>query len=160
MQEACDWIPPEAIDRIERRLRLPRTKIEGVAGFYAFLYTRPRGRYRVLFSDNITDRMHGNMELLDHMCRELWVERGKISEDGLVSIDTTSCTGMCDQGPALLVNNYAITRLTRARIDEICSLIRDRVAAAPTGRPNTFAWTTMSAARTCCSPPSSTPAPR
>ena len=128
VQEACDWIAPEAIDRIERRLRLPRTKIEGVAGFYAFLYTRPRGKYRVLFSDNITDRMHGNMELLDHMCRELWVERGKISEDGLVSIGTTSCTGMCDQGPALLVNNYAITRLTHPRIDEICSLIRDRVA--------------------------------
>ncbi len=55
------------------------------------------------------------MELLEHMCGQLWVERGKTSEDGLVSIDTTSCTGMCDQGPALLVNNLAITRLTRKR---------------------------------------------
>ena len=126
VQEACDWIPPEAIDRIEQRLRLPRTKIEGVAGFYSFLYTRPRGRYRVLFSDNITDRMLGSKELIDHMCRELWVERGKTSEDGLVSVATTSCTGMCDQGPALLVNNHAITRLTPLRIDEICALIRER----------------------------------
>ena len=57
--------------------------------------------------------MLGNMELLDYMCEQLWVERGKTSEDGLVSIDTASCTGMCDQGPALLVNNYAITRVTR-----------------------------------------------
>jgi len=127
VQEACDWISPEAVDQLERRLRLPRTKIEGVAGFYAFLYTRPRGRYRVLFSDNITDRMAGNMGLLDRMCRELWIERGKVSEDGLVSVDTTSCTGMCDQGPAILVNNHAITRLTRSRVDEICTLIRDRV---------------------------------
>ncbi len=130
IQEACDWISPEAIDRLQEALRLPRTKIEGVAGFYAFLYTRPRGRYRVLFSDNITDRMLGNMELLDYMCAQLWVERGKTSEDGLVSIDTTSCTGMCDQGPALLVNNYAITRMTRARVDEICELIRNKSALA------------------------------
>ena len=61
IQESCDWISPEAIDLLQQALRLPRTKIEGVAGFYAFLYTRPRGRYRVLFSDNITDRMLGNL---------------------------------------------------------------------------------------------------
>ena len=96
IQEACDWIAPEAIDRLQQALGLPRTKIEGVAGFYSFLYTRPRGRYRVLFSDNVTDRMLGNMELLERMCEQLWIERGKTSEDGLVSVDTTSCTGMCD----------------------------------------------------------------
>ncbi|HUW39117.1 MAG TPA: NAD(P)H-dependent oxidoreductase subunit E [Rhodocyclaceae bacterium] len=130
IQEACEWIPPEAIDGLQDTLHLPRTKIEGVAGFYAFLYMRPRGRYRVLFSDNITDRMLGNMELLRHMCEQLWIERGKTSEDGLVSVDTTSCTGMCDQGPALLVNNYAIPRLDRQRVDEICELIRNKVALA------------------------------
>ena len=127
IQEACDWIPPEAIDLLQRALRLPRTKIEGVAGFYSFLHTRPRGRYRVLFSDNITDRMLGSEGLLDHMCSQLWIERGKTSEDGLVSVDTTSCTGMCDQGPALLVNNRAITQVTMARVDEICELIRAQV---------------------------------
>jgi [NiFe] hydrogenase diaphorase moiety large subunit len=130
IQEACDWIPPQAIDGLQEALHLPRTKIEGVAGFYAHLYTQPRGRYRVLFSDNITDRMLGNMELLQYMCEQLWIERGKTSEDGLVSVDTTSCTGMCDQGPALLVNNYAITRLDRQRVDRICELIRNRIALA------------------------------
>ena len=36
VQEACDWIPPEAIDRMQALLGVPRTKIEGVAGFYSF----------------------------------------------------------------------------------------------------------------------------
>ncbi len=130
IQEACDWIAPEAIDRLQQALGLPRTKVEGVAGFYSFLYTKPRGRYRVLFSDNITDRMLGNMELLRRMCEQLWIERGKTSEDGLVSVDTTSCTGMCDQGPALLVNNYAITRVDAPRVDAICELIRAQVELA------------------------------
>jgi len=130
IQEACDWISPEAIDLLQAALQLPRTKIEGVAGFYSFLYTRTRGRYRVLFSDNITDRMLGSEELLDYMCAQLWIERGKTSEDGLVNIDTTSCTGMCDQGPALLVNNFAITRMTKPRVDDICELIRNKVDLA------------------------------
>ncbi|MDR0234023.1 MAG: NAD(P)H-dependent oxidoreductase subunit E [Zoogloeaceae bacterium] len=124
IQEACDWISPEAIDHLQAVLKIPRTWIEGVASFYSFFYLQPRGKYRILFSDNITDRMLGSQALLERLCSNLWVEPGKVSEDGLVSVDRTSCTGMCDQGPALLVNNRAITRLTAERIDEIAEQIR------------------------------------
>jgi len=130
IQETCDWISPEAIDRLQEVLGVPRTKIEGVAGFYAFFYTEPRGQYRVLFSDNITDRMLGSKALMDRLCNNLWVERGKVSEDGLVSVAQTACTGMCDQGPAMLVNNYAIAGLTAERIDQIAELIRGKVPLA------------------------------
>jgi [NiFe] hydrogenase diaphorase moiety large subunit len=87
---------------------------------------QPHGEYRVLFSDNITDRMLGSVELMQQMCQQLWAEPGKVSEDGLVSINTTSCTGMCDQGPAMLVNGRVITRLTHQRVQEIAHLIRNR----------------------------------
>ena len=127
IQESCDWISPEAIDRLQATLGVPRTKIEGVAGFYSFLYTEPRGKYRVLFSDNITDRMLGNRAMMERLCNSLWVERGKVSEDGLVSVGKTACTGLCDQGPALLVNNLAIAGLTAERIDQIAELIRAKV---------------------------------
>ena len=126
-QEHHGYIHSDAIDYLSEKLNLPRSKIEGVAGFYSFLYLQPRGEYRVLFSDNITDRMLGNMDLMTSMCAQLWVEPGKLSEDGLLSVGTTSCTGMCDQGPALLVNNIAINRLTRERVSAICELIRERV---------------------------------
>jgi len=129
-QESFGYIHPDAVDYLTVQLKVPRTKIEGVASFYSFFYLEPRGKYRVLFSDNITDRMLGNMTLMERMCRNLWVEPGKVSEDGLVSVDTTSCTGMCDQGPAILVNNIAITKLTEQRVDTICDLIREQVPLA------------------------------
>lgn len=130
IQETSDWISPEVIDRLQLTLGVPRTKIEGVAGFYSFLYLSPRGQYRVLFSDNITDQMSGSRALMERLCSNLWIEPGKVSEDGLVSVDKTSCTGMCDQGPAMLVNNRAITRLTAGRVDQIAELIRNKVALA------------------------------
>ncbi|MBI3147531.1 MAG: NAD(P)H-dependent oxidoreductase subunit E, partial [Betaproteobacteria bacterium] len=99
-----------------------------VAGFYSFLHLQPHGEYRVLFSDNITDRMQGSQALMEQMCRQLWLQPDKVSEDGLVSINTTSCTGMCDQGPAMLVNGRAITCLTPQRVQEIGSLIRNRTS--------------------------------
>jgi len=125
-QEIEGWLPPATLTRVAKRLGLPRARVVGVAGFYSFLHLKRAGRYRVLFSDNITDRMLGNLDLLDRLCSSLWVERGKPSEDGLVLVDTTSCTGMCDQGPAILVNGRAVPRITPERVDELAELIRNR----------------------------------
>ena len=126
-QEAFGWLPPEAISGIAQAIGWPRVKVESTAGFYSFFHTRPLGRYRVLWSDNITDRMLGSTDLMQAMCEQLWLEPGRVSEDGLVSVDTTSCTGLCDQGPALLVNYRAVTRMTPERVAEMSALIRKEV---------------------------------
>ncbi|MDE2309835.1 MAG: NAD(P)H-dependent oxidoreductase subunit E [Betaproteobacteria bacterium] len=125
-QEYYGYIHPDAVDYLGATLHLPRSRIEGVATFYSFLHLQPQGEYRVLFSDNITDRMLGSTALMQQMCQQMWVEPGKVSEDGLLSINTTSCTGMCDQGPAMLVNGRAITRLTHQCVQEIGMLTRNR----------------------------------
>jgi [NiFe] hydrogenase diaphorase moiety large subunit len=126
-QEALDWIAPETVEAIASQLRIPLTRVQSALQFYTFLYDKPVGQYRLLFSDNITDRMLGNLALFEHMLSRLKLKRGEVSPDGLVSVDLTSCTGMCDQGPAMLVNNRAVTRLTARRVDEISGLVRARV---------------------------------
>jgi [NiFe] hydrogenase diaphorase moiety large subunit len=130
VQEDFGYLPPPAAVEIARLLRIPYSRVTGVASFYSFMALQPRGNYRVLFSDNITDRMAGNESLMDALCHLLWVEPGKVSEDGLVHIARTSCTGMCDQGPALLVNGRAIPALTEERIQSIGDLILARVPVA------------------------------
>jgi len=124
-QEELGWISPEAARAIASALDVPVTRVQSVVQFYSFLYDEPCGRYRILFSDNITYRMLGNRGLFEHMLKRLKLKRGEVSADGAVSVDLTSCTGMCDQGPALLVNNRPVTRMTARRVDEICDLVRD-----------------------------------
>jgi len=123
IQESQQCVSPQAATLVAKSLGVPLARVWGVIGFYAFLTSAPWGRYRVLFSDNITDRMLGNVELLTALCEKLWVEKGRMSEDGLVSVDTTSCTGLCDQGPAILVNGRAIPNITPERLDRIAELI-------------------------------------
>ena len=129
-QEELGWISAETARAIASGLGVPITRVESVVQFYSFLYDAPRGRSRILFSDNITDRMLGSLALFEHMLKRLRLRRGEISADGAVSVDLTSCTGMCDQGPAALVNTKAITKLTARRVDEICDLVRGGVAIA------------------------------
>ncbi|MEW6293780.1 MAG: NAD(P)H-dependent oxidoreductase subunit E [Pseudomonadota bacterium] len=126
-QDALGWLSPPTLTAIAAGIGWPRSRVESTAGFYSFFHTEPLGRYRVLWSDNITDRMLGNIDLMQAMCRKLWLEPGRVSADMLVSVDTTSCTGMCDQGPAVLVNYRAITRMTAERVDQMVGLIQKQV---------------------------------
>jgi [NiFe] hydrogenase diaphorase moiety large subunit len=124
VMEIEGYVAPPVVTELAQLLGVPRGQVEGVVGFYAFFSAEPRGRFRVLFSDNITDEMAGSRELRARMLDAFGLAPGEVSRDGLVSVDTTSCTGLCDQGPAMLVNGRAIGRLTPARIGAISSLIR------------------------------------
>jgi len=126
-QRPLGWLAPQTITRIAQDLSISRARVEGVAGFYSFLHLHPVGRYRVLFATNIVEELQGARDLMGELCRLLWLEPGKVSEDGLVSVDATSCIGMSDQGPAALVNGAVVTRLTQERIAEMAALIRDEV---------------------------------
>ena len=123
-------VTPADITGIARGLGLPRARVEGVTDFYAFLGTRPRGRYDVRFSDNITDEMAGSAALRQRLLDAFELKLGEVSADGRLSVGLTSCTGLCDQGPALLVNGTPIPRLTPARIGAIAALIRAEVPIA------------------------------
>ena len=127
VQQHLHWLSPPILTKIAAALQISRARVEGVAGFYSFLHTKPAGRYRVRFADNIIERMQGGPQLMDQLCKSLWLQPGKTSEDGLVSVTPTSCTGMGDQGPSLLVNGLAIPRLTEVKVDHIAELIRGQV---------------------------------
>ena len=127
VQDHLTWLPSEVLEQVAEELGLSPDKVRGVAKFYSFLYTDPRGSYDILFSDNITDRMLGNRELLHYLCERFGIGIGETRADGVVSVGTTSCTGMCDQGPAALVNGYTLTRLDRPRLDRIVELVNGRI---------------------------------
>ena len=130
-QELQGWLPREMLAWIARELGLTLAHVEGVAGFYRFLHARPVGEYRVLFSNNFTDRMLGAQELMDDLCRRLGVALREVRADGRVSVAHCSCTGMGDQGPALLVNyRHVVTRVDADRIVQLAELIEDRVPVA------------------------------
>ena len=77
VQEELDWISPETAHAVAAGLGIPATQVESVVQFYSFLYDQPRGRYRILFSDNITDRMLGSLTLFEHMLKRLKLRRGR-----------------------------------------------------------------------------------
>lgn len=136
IQSQYSHIPEEALQLLAERLNIPRVDIISVVYFYSFLHMHARGKYDIRFSDNITDRMLGNLSLLESLCKKLDVKPGVPRADGRVTVAMTSCTGICDQGPALLVNGMVISRLSEERIHKMVGLIE---AGIPIGNwPKSF----------------------
>lgn len=129
IQYRYSFIPPQAVQLLAARLSVPVTRVQGVIEFYSFLHDTARGDFDILLSDSISDHMLGSRQLAHSLCERLGVRLGEPRGDGRVSVDLTSCTGMCDQGPALLVNGWTVTRLDEARIEAIAELIE---TATPT----------------------------
>jgi len=123
VQRHFSCVPDTAVEALAAALDVTRTQVRAAIRFYAFLHESPRGAFDILLSDNITDRMLGNQRQLRLLCERLGVQPGVPRADGRVTVGLTSCTGMCDQAPALLVNGMTITRLDAARIDRIADLV-------------------------------------
>jgi [NiFe] hydrogenase diaphorase moiety large subunit len=126
LQLEYSHVPAGAVEVLAEGLGLTEAHVRGVIGYYSFLHDLPRGDYDVRFSDSITDHMLGSWYLLQDLAGRLGVEQGVPRPDGRVTVTTTSCTGMCDQGPAILVNGRAVTRLDNHRIQSIAALIENR----------------------------------
>ena len=123
VQDRHQHIPQAALAQIVAHWGLSWAAVRSMVGFYHFLSTEPRGRYTVYLSDSPTDRMLGSEAILQRLCAALQVAPEQTRADGLVSVHRTSCTGLCDQGPAGLVNGRPLTHLTPRRADEVAALI-------------------------------------
>ncbi len=119
-------ISPQSMQQIAAEFSLPLSQIEAVVAFYSFFSTRPRGQFDILFS-NCTScgYLADGHNLLLMLAEQLQVTPGTTRDDGVVSIDETSCIGMCDQGASLLVNGTPLTRLNADRI----AAIRQKITA-------------------------------
>ncbi len=127
IQNRYRHIPLAAIEQLAEALAIPRTQIIAVVEFYSFFHLTPQGRYEILLSDSITDLMLGQAANARYLAEKLGVEPGNVRHDGLVSLNFTSCTGLCDQGPAALINGLPVAQLDFAKIDSLVGLIDQQV---------------------------------
>jgi len=106
------YIPEEAMKAVAAAVGVSDAEVYGVVSFYSFLSVKPRGRNIIRICDTVTCGMKGFKDVVAAIEEELGVGVGETTPDGRVSLETTSCLGLCDQAPAMLVNDTPYIRLT------------------------------------------------
>ncbi|MCW8884133.1 MAG: NAD(P)H-dependent oxidoreductase subunit E [Motiliproteus sp.] len=123
IQYRFGWVPYAAQSILSNDLKIAIGEIRAVIAFYSFLSSEFQGRYRILLSSNITDYMLGLDNVITACQTHLKLSPGTVREDFKCSLELTSCTGLCDQGPAGLINGYPIKHLDEHRICELAQLV-------------------------------------
>jgi NADH-quinone oxidoreductase subunit E len=118
------YVPEEAMRAIARAAGVSTAQVQSIATFYSFISLRPRGRHIVRLCKTISCAMKGSAEVLAAVERELGIEAGQTTSDGAVTLETTSCLGLCDQSPAMLVDDTPHSGLTPGKACEIVRGLR------------------------------------
>lgn len=124
-QEHFGYISREAISCLSIHLKLSQVDIEQTITFYHFLSTRPRGKYSIYLNNSVVAYMYGREAIEKAFEKEVGVQFGKVTDDGLIGLFDTACIGMNDQEPAAIINNKVFTKLTPYRVKEIVRHMRE-----------------------------------
>jgi len=119
LQEAEGFISEEAVTAIGRHLRLPASKIYGVATFYNQFRFQPRGRYHVMVCRGTACHVKNSARVLDTVRRTLKLEPGQTARDRLFSLEVVACMGACGLSPVININGEFHAKVTPRKVEQI-----------------------------------------
>jgi [NiFe] hydrogenase diaphorase moiety large subunit len=113
-----------AQQEIARVLDIHPVEVYGVISFYSFLRIREQGKYVIRLCRTISCDIAGKDVIVRTIEKELGIHFSKggapeTTVDKQFTLEYINCMGMCDQGPAMLVNDVVYTRLTPVKVIEI-----------------------------------------
>jgi len=108
-----------AMQVIADLLGIHPVEVHSVVSFYAFLGDHAQGRFVIRLCRTISCDMQGKERVRRQLENDLGIPFGATTADGSFTLEWANCIGMCDQGPALLVNDRLYTKVTPERVHAI-----------------------------------------
>jgi bidirectional [NiFe] hydrogenase diaphorase subunit len=103
-QELFGYLEPDLLYFVARGMKLPPSKVYGVATFYHFFSLKPRGEHTCVVCTGTACYVKGAGDLLKAVEREAHVGAGETTPDGNVSLLTARCLGACGIAPAVVLD--------------------------------------------------------
>jgi NADH-quinone oxidoreductase E subunit len=124
IQKKYQCISSFAMQVLADLLDIHPVEIYSVVSFYSFLNHSPKGRFIIRLCRTISCEMAGKDRVARQLENELGIKFGQTTPDGKFSLEYTNCLGMCDQGPAMLVNDQVFTMVSPEKAHEIIEKCR------------------------------------
>jgi len=117
-------VSESAMQLVADALGIHPAEVHSVVSFYSFLGERPKGRFVVRLCRTISCDLAGKDAVARQLMNDLAIRFGQTTPDGNFTLEWANCLGMCDQGPALLVNDEVYTKVTPAAVCDIIESCR------------------------------------
>ena len=129
IQETEGYLSQSAIEEVGRQLRLPASKIYGVATFYNQFRFEPLGKYHVQVCRGTACHVLGSATVQEELEKILRIKPGQTTRDGLFSLEVVACIGACGLAPVICVNGEFHAKVTRESLKSIVEEYRNTETA-------------------------------
>lgn len=120
-----NYIPPQLLPRVARKLGVPLSKVFSVATFYKTFSLEPRGKYVVSVCTGTACHVRGSKKIMGSLHKELKVNEGETTDDLMFTLESVRCMGCCASGPVIRVNQDTHGGLDQERTIAVINQYRD-----------------------------------
>lgn len=124
VQEVFGYLDEDAMRFVAYSLRVPLSKVYGVATFYHFFTLKPQGRHTCVICTGTACYIKGAGNLISAIEQKYGIGPGETTPDGELSLLTARCFGCCGLAPAAVIDGEVAGKLTP---EEIINRIEGKV---------------------------------
>ncbi|WP_036477856.1 bidirectional hydrogenase complex protein HoxE [Myxosarcina sp. GI1] len=115
-QELFGYLEEDLLLYIAHSLKLPPSRVYGVATFYHFFTLNPKGKHTCVVCMGTACYVKGAANLLASLEQQHQVKAGETTSDGQLSLLTARCLGACGIAPAVVVDGKVAGHQTSASV--------------------------------------------
>lgn len=124
VQSKYGFLSNEHIDEVSHLLGVPTSTVYGVATFYHYFRLKPQGKHAISVCMGTACFVKGADQVLNEFKKELGIEMGETTSDGLFSIENTRCIGVCALAPVVTINEQVYSNVTANDVHTILNSIK------------------------------------
>ena len=119
------YLPQPVLGWIAQEFKLPKSDVYAAATFYSLFSLKPEARYIIRVCDSLSCHLQQGEAVLKAIREAARIRQGSVSsKDRLFSLHPVSCLGLCDQSPAMMINQERYGFLTPEKAHHIISELR------------------------------------
>ena len=115
------YLSDELLELIADTLHRPLSEVTGVATFYSFFSTKPRGRHTIRVCLGTACYVRGGKRIIETLQKTLSIQAGDTTEDGRFTFEIARCIGACGLAPAMMIDNVVYKQVNPNKLDSILS---------------------------------------
>ncbi|MGA2750224.1 MAG: bidirectional hydrogenase complex protein HoxE [Verrucomicrobiota bacterium] len=111
-QELFGFLDDDLLLFISIKLKLPPSRVFGVATFYHFFTLKPKGEHTCVVCMGTACYVKGAEKVINAVEQSLKIKPGETTPDNKVSLLTARCIGACGLAPAVVYDGTVTPRQT------------------------------------------------
>jgi len=123
-QQLYGYLSREVMDEIALQMKIPTAHIWGVATFYHYFNLTAPGKYVISVCLGTACYVKGASQVLDAVKKELKIDLGGVTEDGLFSLQPARCLGACGVAPVVMIGDKIHGEMTPQKVTEVINQYR------------------------------------